>query len=1500
MVSYQELQGQTQAQIVAMQQQEAEYAQAQKQAQQFVAQQPTRQQLQGYTMQSIPARQEFAREQARVKAEVIPQYEQARAEIQQGQTELQDMADWQQAQDIVAHGGLTHQVIKHGVTDSVREKVGTLWRQNQEAIRRRYESANKPRPIVREEAGITPTAGPNEFPVEQAGYQVIQQTGILAPAQSFFDALSTEGVIGKEVTKDLKFLGIKSPDQRAYEKALKEYETDVNMKDPWALFANPEEVKAEYDTFNKQAEVYTQKVEDFNNAVTYKYTDPNGYLRPEYEHEYNQRVANLTYDKMMLESSQNKLPEIPKSWSDPKLRERGEGLQKQYEELQKPSYLEKGYAKATEINNQLNLVGVGANPIGVLGISPFPALQKAAMGKISAGDTSLWVAEAGRQVGRAAAQATIPSTGLQYEPGVRTYQPTTTDIIFGQGPPARVRGETQTVSKEAVVKGIGDVGYGAFALGETIGATVLGGPWVGAAVASPFFKPLKEKLTSLPSEKFLSWQTPVATIAEFIPTTPLEVGAYWAGGQVLGKIPSLVRGVGFTGLGGAQLSTAETAKEKWAGIMTLGIGLGELGARESKLLIKRQTKMTTRQIKEVISPITGQKKTVNILTGAGRKGETKTEVFQPIRQRAYLETPRRMTVTTSIRQYQQDLLNINKAGKGLFGETLGGKVFNYRPTVLGYGYEQAAAKIVSATASQRALAIKTLTNQGLTQAQAKSYLTFRKPYDPLTYAVYGRGVQFQSVDPLTGKGTQGVGSRKIEVPLRTTTQLNIFGEKVSFKTYGEPIPKGTTATKVLGITTGKTNVNPDFGISLLQKYGGTKYEIGRTESQAKIMIDKSNINQLLNNPKIMNNPELAKQVNEAKERIGAGHESLKYYEKEIYTPQKGGKITTYSIKDVKSFEQKSAIMGDQGVIGKERSIIDPITGERHFVRTATKNELDFSQPDIRVSDVAQRGVSVRYNAKGKEIGTYITGTGSTQTYSRLGKGYKFETIAETQPVKLKSPDTKWTRTMDRFYGRRYRQNMPELKFEVQKPTMGDYKQRTTFVTVSNKPIEIGSNVGKHITADDAIVTQLPSKVKWVKAEKLNPFKFDIEKPSVAGSKKIVVSGTMDITGFPVSQRTGTSTFNVKQGGTLKIAQKKIGTFAISEGGYPITTAPKVSGLRATKVYSPKTPFSVSFGKPTPPPKYGADLPKFSKSSGYYYSPEEYPWGLGGQKAPLIMIDNIGRVPGGLLSPTIGDLSMTAKTRMFSNIGLTAKAAPTLFDTYVQPKSIVMPRVTSTPVIRAVSSPTTRTIQSPIVTPILSPIVSQVPFMTQIPVVIPTEVVTPVVTQTQIVTPVVTPIVVPIVTPVVTPVTTPIITPTPFIQPRPYPFLTLEKKRKFKPEPKKKGVPGFLVMTKKRGKPFLISRQPLEKGQALSVGLKYTKRTERATFKLVPTKEKATRLFGVPSITETQVYRAGYRPPVKKGKYQARTDVFIQKTPTRMGTFSERKAIQQYRRSNSIW
>ena len=111
--------------------------------------------------------------------------------------------------------------------------------------------------------------------------------------------------------------------------------------------------------------------------------------------------------------------------------------------------------------------------------------------------------------------------------------------------------------------------------------------------------------------------------------------------------------------------------------------------------------------------------------------------------------------------------------------------------------------------------------------------------------------------------------------------------------------------------------------------------------------------------------------------------------------------------------------------------------------------------------------------------------------------------------------------------------------------------------------------------------------------------------------------------------------------------------------------------------------------------------------------------------------------------------------------------------------------------------------------------------------------------------------------------------------------------------------GYYVVTKKMKNPFLITPRPLTKGQALAVGTAYTRKTSRASFKLVPTTREPISI-AIRPMKETEVYSLGFRAPIKKGRTQPSTNIFIQKLNTRMGRRSEQQDISSYRKRKGLW
>lgn len=140
------------------------------------------------------------------------------------------------------------------------------------------------------------------------------------------------------------------------------------------------------------------------------------------------------------------------------------------------------------------------------------------------------------------------------------------------------------------------------------------------------------------------------------------------------------------------------------------------------------------------------------------------------------------------------------------------------------------------------------------------------------------------------------------------------------------------------------------------------------------------------------------------------------------------------------------------------------------------------------------------------------------------------------------------------------------------------------------------------------------------------------------------------------------------------------------------------------------------------------------------------------------------------------------------------------------------------------------------------------------------------------------------------------TSTPYIPHKPRHGISKRRKKEKEIMPKEKG---YLVLTYARKKPVLISQKPLIKSQAIGLGVSYTKGTERATFKLVPTTREPVKSTIKP-IQAQETFKMGYRTPVRRGKAQPLGDVFIQRRPTRLGTQKEIMAVQAYKRGKTIW
>lgn len=115
--------------------------------------------------------------------------------------------------------------------------------------------------------------------------------------------------------------------------------------------------------------------------------------------------------------------------------------------------------------------------------------------------------------------------------------------------------------------------------------------------------------------------------------------------------------------------------------------------------------------------------------------------------------------------------------------------------------------------------------------------------------------------------------------------------------------------------------------------------------------------------------------------------------------------------------------------------------------------------------------------------------------------------------------------------------------------------------------------------------------------------------------------------------------------------------------------------------------------------------------------------------------------------------------------------------------------------------------------------------------------------------------------------------------------------------KKKKGRGYLLYTRKEGKPTLVTPTPLVKEEAFGLGAKVTKGTARASFFLKPTAKPAVEM-GLPKATQKQLFATGvFRPKIRGGTYVRNPLEVVQKREKRMATRPEVIDIHSYLKHN---
>lgn len=682
----------------------------------------------------------------------------------------------------------------------------------------------------------------------------------------------------------------------------------------------------------------------------------------------------------------------------------------------------------------------------------------------------------------------------------------------------------------------------------------------------------------------------------------------------------------------------------------------------------------------------------------------------------------------------------------------------------------------------------------------------------------------------------------ISTQARGEEYLVPFKTKIDSKVQ---VGKGSVDISVSKVGKGMTRLPSEVAVPELQgtSFRGfvrENYSPSAFISTKAQVIGKPEIDILLRNPKIKSYPGAYKTLLQLKAKEVEGLNPRAWLEYSSKTNAKTGLVEQgVFVKEIKPTLKTVEIYSPKGeIIGTRMAAVD--TSGRLLV--TSKGSVDtlnyYDKPFSLRENVQQRAFGV----SGKRV--ELIGSESLQT-AKSGQGFK--------------------------------------RVIYERAGDGMFK-RTTYTFRTEGEAQIGANVGELVS--QGRITPLKTEVKFVSKY---PRQIELVKtrtPEIlTGVKKGEVSGPLAITRVPEGK------YNVVQRGN---------EFFLSQRG-KIDSPFKIYG--EDKAFRGITIKRISKSKPFNPALEGrpAKINQGSRSGGSSF----FDLGGGGGQTTQVVYREIPVESSGPFSLSISQASNILRTTQLPVSTITQPSARTVSTALIMGRSSLLPRpiaFTFTPTVTA---------QVPVATPVLTPIITPTQTPTEIPTVTPTTIPTTTTTpvQTPIITPTVVPTITPVVTPTIVPVITPVITPTnvpvlsPFALPQtvrqPSPFVPSRKKRRFPAQTKRRAEQGYLVLTKKRKRDVLISPQPLEKGQALALGLKYTKATERATFKLVPTTREPVRST-LPSISELQVFKAGYRPPIKKGRVQPTQLTFIQKKPTRLGTRKEVVAVQSYKGRSKIW
>jgi hypothetical protein len=509
---------QAEAQLQSMQQQQLQIQQQRQAIEQFAGRQPTQMELRTATMQSIPARQAYAQEQAKAKG-YIPEYQQAEKELQQAAKEqehyIKELQEWKYAQKLANQDYAREQAEAKGLEWKGSKASGAeITSKSGQGVYSKYLQLQPEKIDYEQPIQVPPRFNPVYVNDQLTGYYDIQK-GVSIPLANINIYLAQEGVTIKPASAEYF---------KTIEKLRPEFPTLHFLRQPTIT-----ELKLTPEQTSAMAQIKEWDIKKGQPTFI-------GY-------EIQQPKSPQTMIQKFISQAQAKVQKtIVAPFESGKIQVSWMGKPITPEINLNPVYqfVSKGYKKIKESYEQLE----EANLIGV-GIPGTPAMIK--FKDVLSGEAIKKGAEYGRKGGEQIGKWTVPAKGVP-----------------AKGWPAK---NQPMIPKEEKVKEIGKLGYGLVAAGEISAGTFLGGIWGGTAVASPFFKPSVEKLGE-------SKNPIVAGLSTWIPTSPLEIGEYYVGSRILKASGKIGLGL-FTGYQTYKTVTAETPKEQWAA--GIGAGVGFLG-----------------------------------------------------------------------------------------------------------------------------------------------------------------------------------------------------------------------------------------------------------------------------------------------------------------------------------------------------------------------------------------------------------------------------------------------------------------------------------------------------------------------------------------------------------------------------------------------------------------------------------------------------------------------------------------------------------------------------------------------------------------------------------------------------------------------------------------------------------------------------------------------------------------------------------------------------------